>query len=259
MVISHRYRYLFIEMPLTGSYAIRNELCAHYAGEPILEKHSTYPEFVRVASADEIEYFVFGAVRNPLDAMVSSFFKYKTNHKNAFDNAQHALDAHQIDYADIKTYEAIQGMTFSQALMQPAAWRRPYSDMIELSSPDLDFVLRYENLGADFETVLRKLGIEPVRPLPVVNKTAGRNADWASYYEPQIIEEVKTMCGPFMQKWGYEFPDVWGDHTVSQRKQLEFQLVNLMKRTYLIHLRYNDRAYARLLRKLHAALKGVLY
>ncbi|MBA3404443.1 MAG: hypothetical protein H0U13_07160, partial [Gemmatimonadaceae bacterium] len=67
MIISDRHRYLFVELPRTGSTAIHRELCAMYDGEPILQKHATYGDFLKIATDDQRRYFVFSTVRNPLD------------------------------------------------------------------------------------------------------------------------------------------------------------------------------------------------
>ena len=77
MVISHYYKYIFIETPQTGCSAIRNELLENYKGEIILNKHSVYSEFLASASKEEREYFAFSSIRNPLDKHTSSFLKLK--------------------------------------------------------------------------------------------------------------------------------------------------------------------------------------
>ena len=56
MVISHRFKYLFIETPQTGSWAIRDELIKNYHGLPILSKHSVFSEFLEIASEEEKTY-----------------------------------------------------------------------------------------------------------------------------------------------------------------------------------------------------------
>ena len=75
MIISHEYKYLFIEIPLTASWAIQLELCQFYGGAPILHKHATYAEFRNIASEEELNYLVFATVRNPLDKIVSRYHK----------------------------------------------------------------------------------------------------------------------------------------------------------------------------------------
>lgn len=260
MIISHKYKYLFIEIPLTGSWAIRHELCAYYDGQPILHKHASYPEFRKIATDEGKKYFVFATVRNPLDAIVSNFFKYKTDHKGTFSNSEASLKSHIIDYADVKFYEYTQTskITFESAFLRSKVWERPYSDMIEVSSDHLDFVIRYERLQQDFAQVLRLLDVEPVRLVPVTNKTQNRKTNWQSYYTPPMIEKAKRICGPFMQKWDYKFPPEWGDHEVSSIKKLEFRLANIMKKIYLVHFRYNDKPYAQTVRKFHAQLRKIM-
>jgi len=53
MVITRRHKYVFIETPITGSWAIRNELIEFYGGEPILHKHASYRQFAKVAGDHE--------------------------------------------------------------------------------------------------------------------------------------------------------------------------------------------------------------
>tara|TARA_R110002124_G_scaffold175649_1_gene343464 strand:- start:41 stop:211 length:171 start_codon:yes stop_codon:yes gene_type:complete len=56
MIISHKYKYLFVEVPHTGSTSISEELVANYDGHPILKKHSQYIDFLRQASKEEKDY-----------------------------------------------------------------------------------------------------------------------------------------------------------------------------------------------------------
>jgi hypothetical protein len=65
MIISHRHRYVFVEVPRTGSTAVSAELRENYDGHEILRKHASYRDFLRVASEEERGYFTFSAVRNP--------------------------------------------------------------------------------------------------------------------------------------------------------------------------------------------------
>jgi len=54
--------------------------------------------------------------------------------------------------------------------------------------------MRFESLQEDFEKVLGLIGIEPKRPLPVVNRTTERRADFASY-SPEVIPRAKWIFG----------------------------------------------------------------
>lgn len=255
MIISHRYRYLFIENPLTASWAIRRELCEFYGGEPILHKHATYPEFRKIASRDEQRYFVFITVRNPLDVLVSRYLKYKHDHEGAFSDPN-AVNENLADYSDRIKYDFIRETNSPYPVYFLKFYRRPYSDLADISSSRLDFVIHYEQLQEDFTRLLDKLGIEPVRPIPIVNRTSGKKGDWVSYYTPEILPRARQVCGPFIEKWGYSFPDGWGEYRESLISRWKFRWVSGVKNAYIHHFRNNNRPYARLVRRLRAHLLG---
>ena len=253
MVISDTYHYLFIEIPLTASWATRHELCKHYDGRPILHKHASYPEFLKLATREQKGYFVFAAVRNPLDAAVSRYVKYKLNHRKAFSHPE-TLEDLRAEQADVDKFRFIQQMDSGFKEYFARFHRRPYNNIIELSRQHLDFIIRYENLQQDFVNVLRLLRIEPVGPVPLDNKTRGKRRDWTSYYTPDTIEPAKAVFGPFMRRWGYDFPADWGTYSPRLRDELAFRLVGMAQRFYWLQVRYNQAPHARVLRWLKARL-----
>jgi hypothetical protein len=254
MIISDVHRYLFIEIPLTGSWAIRKELCDYYGGRPILHKHASYPEFFAQASTAEKEHFVFATVRNPLDTVVSNYFKVKSNYKSIFTGVE-ALQGLRMEHADLKKYEYVTGSEASFDDYFGKYHHRPYSSMIDLSAGHLDFVIRFEHLQEDFTEVLRRLGIAQVRPVPVLNKTPSKKGNWQAYYSSDAtIEQAKRVCGPFMNRWGYRVPADWGESKVSRMMNMEYRILGKLRATYLLHFRYNNSQYAGLVRRLRAYL-----
>lgn len=253
MVISHRYRYLFVENPLTASWAIRNELLKYYDGEPIRHKHATIQEFLGSATRGEKNYFSFATVRNPLDVLVSRYFKLKTNHKGAFTDPQ-AVESLLVDYSDRRKYEDLHqlGMSFEEAFRR--YWKFPYSDQIELSSNHLDFVIRFERLQQDFSEIMRRLGLRQVRSIPVVNKTREKKEQWESYYTSATIPIAKKACGPFMREWGYEFPEAWGPYRNARLSSIEYFLFSKFRGLYQRRVRFSPTVGAKLIRKLRAYL-----
>lgn len=253
MVISHIHRYLFIETPLTASWAIRNELCEYYGGEPILHKHAAYPEFRKVATREEKSYFVFATVRNPLDKLVSRYFKLKTDHRGAFSDLR-SLKSLQVDHSDLERFRFIKNSDATFESFFSKYCKRPYSDLVDISSDKFDFVIRYERLQEEFAQVLNFLQIEQVRAIPLSNKTEGKKSEWTSYYTLSLVEQAKKVCGPFMQKWGYEFPPGWGSWQASWHSYIGFRLAVAIRSIYSLHFRYNDGAFARVVRRLRASL-----
>ncbi|MCB0110816.1 MAG: sulfotransferase family 2 domain-containing protein [Caldilineaceae bacterium] len=253
MIISHQHRYLFIEIPLTGSWAIRKELCAHYDGMPILHKHATYPEFQRTAEPAELDYFVFAAIRHPLDEIVSRYAKLMSDHKGIFSDRTRTQTL-ETDYSDHEKYKFVHESKADFVTFFRKYHRRPFGDLIDVASDQYDFIIRYECLQEDFAEVLRRLKLEQVRPVPVSNKTAGKRTDWHTYYTPEIRAQAYHVVAPYMKKWGYAFPADWERYPISWRSQLEFSLMTHLRNLYYTHLRYSRRPHAKAVRYLRAWL-----
>ncbi len=253
MVISKEHRYLFIEIPYTASWSIRNELILFYGGQPILHKHATYPEFARIASENELGYFKFAAVRNPLDVTVSRYFRLRTNHNwnYAFPEIGSGLLS---DESDRNKYRQVisRNITFEEFFHRYQ--RRPYNSILSLSEKHIEFVIRYERLQDDFSAVLDMLGLTQIRPIPQLNKTAKREKDWCNYYTRTIIPQAWRQFGPFMRRWDYDFPNSWGKYSFSQWDELRYRLYALGQKVYWRYFRYSETRFGNLGRMIRATL-----
>lgn len=238
MIISHKYKYVFVELPRTGSTAIAAELRENYDSVRILKKHSTYNEFLKVASPEEKKYFVFSSIRNPMDDAVSAYFKYKNDHKNNYsDPAKLGRTKVWARYVDKSKFNYIHSNDASFPDFFLKFYFIPYNNWSELLHEKFDFVIRFENLAEDFAKALELIGIEQKRPLPLINKTAGKNQDFTCHYTPKTVSRAKHVFGPFMEKWDYEFPVEWGNCAVPWRSRVEFEFFNVFRRFYWNHLR----------------------
>lgn len=234
MIISHKHKYVFVEYPRTGTTAVSKELCMNYDGKRILRKHSTYQEFLKKATPEEKQYFVFTSVRNPLDDAVSHFFKLKTDQRERYTNRQKVRNGKRLaEFLDVFLYRYIA----KNDIDFPTYFRKfhviPYNTWSSLAIKRYDYVMRFENLQEDFATVLQKLSIEPVRPLPHRNVTGGRKKEYWMYYTPEIIPRARRIYGPYMKQWGYEFPAAWGDQPqIPFWNQAEYQFFTFFRRLY---------------------------
>ena len=251
MIFSEGNKYLFIEIPLTASWAIHHELRNYYGGKPILHKHASYAEFEANYPEQANNLFVFAAVRNPLDEIVSHFFKLKSNHKNAFSNPESASQL-LMDYVDYAKFEFVRDPEVDFADYFRKFHRHPFGSLVDIRSDRFDYVIRYEDLQAGFSEALSRLNLKQERLLPLVNKTEGRSKSWLDYYTEDIQGQAMRVCGPFMAKWGYEFPPGWDQKRSRSTNTLEYRVYTLIRNYYLTHFRYKDTSTSRFVRKLRA-------
>lgn len=231
MVISHRYKYVFIELPRTGSTAISKELQEFYDGERILKKHARYSEFLAQASDEEKKYFAFSGIRNPMDRTLSFYFKLKNDHKNRFSSMKSKKEYLKDIYFK-RLYDLVQdpNVTFQDYFLK--RFTLPYDDWSSLDHHRMNAIIRFENMTEDFDATLRNIGIEPVRQLPKGNATKGREeAGFESYFEPVKDHAVKIF-GPFMKQSGYEFPAEWNVSEIPTSSERRFKLLKLVRKPF---------------------------
>ena len=243
LIISHKHKYLFVELPQTGTSAISEELCKYYDGMRILKKHATYQDFLN-AIPEGKDYFVFSCIRNPLDKIVSTFLKIKTNHKGKYDNPIYwSRNGGFISDRRIKAFNLLKGTDFGFSIYFKKFYIFPYDDMSCLSHKQFDFIIRFENIQHDFSELLELLGLQQIRQLPVVNRTSEKEKDYLSYYTPDMYKRVVRIFGPYMQKWDYDFPATWGRHSIPWYSRFLFETLCIVRR----HFRWSSAAYAQVL------------
>jgi len=223
MIISHEYRYLFVEVPHAGTAAVSQELCANYAGHRVLQQHSHHFEFLRCATPEEKTYFVFSGVRNPLDEAVRIYLNYKHTAPASLARNDDGVSLSNLRrYAFIRNNKADFGTYFKKF------YQLPYTSLGSLSHQYSNYVLRFESLQEDFSTLLDLLGIGQRRPLP----TASNTADFLSYYTPEVIGQARWVFGPFMERWNYAFPTEWGSDSVHWMSHAEFHVLEELRTFY---------------------------
>jgi len=231
MIISHKYKFLFIGLPFSASSAIIKELHANYEGKPYLRKHSLYHEFIKVATKKEKGYFVFAVLRNPMEIAVTVYEKMKANAKGNFtnpdlfnENGGHITKNHRIRFNYIKDNNA----TFQEYFLQFHS--KPYDNYSSMTIDNCDFVIRHENIAADYLLALNKAGVEAPFSLPVANKTAGKKNDLSGYYTKEIRKKAIYVFGPFLAKYNYSFPEKWGAVNTPVLSTVKFKIMGFLRR-----------------------------
>jgi len=213
MIISHKYKYLFIQLEKTASTAIAKELRRNYEGIPILWKHARYEDFLKIATPEEKKYFVFAGIRNPLDIVVSRYYLRKLG----IGNKQNKIILKRHNF--IKENDADFSSFFKKFYSN-----KIYNDWKTKKFNSLDYIYRYENLQEDFSKVLKKLGIKQKGVIPLINKTPEKEDNFESYYSKDIQPRVKIVFGRYIKKWGYRFPKDWKEPTIWEKISISIPL-----------------------------------
>ncbi|CAN5534346.1 hypothetical protein BH23CHL6_BH23CHL6_06950 [soil metagenome] len=236
MIVSDEHRYVFVELPRTGSTAVSTELRESYGGREILGKHSTYRDFLRIATPEQKGYFVFSGIRNPLDVAISRYVQLKTNKGQRFTDPIKLADRDTaVERLENRVYRWVHENDASFEHFLGRWYVLPYDTWASLDHKRMDMVLRFEHLADDFAEVLRRLGLDQVRPLPVVNPTLAREREYESYYTPGAIRRATWTFGPYMQEWGYSFPESWGSVRVPWWSRLLQRVVRVGRGIYWRH------------------------
>jgi hypothetical protein len=240
MIISHVHKYVFVELPFTGTTSIRSALLEHYNGIRILHRHATYNEFYRTATPEQKKYFVFSCIRNPLDVAVTDYAKHKSGFGEKVNvrikkskGMRRLINGYRLGKID---FAMDANADFSDYFLR--YYKLPYDDWSAVSHARCDFVIRFERLQEDFEKALELIGIkEKITNLPVTNKTAGKQDDFLSSYSAEAIARAKYVFAPYMDKWNYQFPLEWGEATTSWRTRKQYEALNLFRKFGWLHLK----------------------
>ena len=217
MLLSHRYKFLFVHIAKTGGTSVRAALAplrwrdplywlafpchrlSHLTGHRVGTK---FPRHAKIIAAKEMlpqEYFEqlfkFVFVRNPWDLQVSSYHHIRRERPR--------LLAGINDFA-----------SFLRWKVDP---ERPYQYHIDTSIDlqsdyvkDLngriivDFIGRYERLQEDFDEVCRRLKLHG-RRLPHKRQAKDRDSDYRRYYDEATAELVARHFRPDIEAFGYRF------------------------------------------------------
>lgn len=216
MLLSYRYKFLFVHIAKTGGTSVRAALererwkdayriplliCSRLSALTGHRLGVKFPRHAKIIAAKEMlprelfeELFKFAFVRNPWDLQVSSYHHIRRERPHLMEH--------------IKDFPG-----FIRWKLDP---ERPYhyivDTSIELQSDYLrdlsgkiivDFIGHYENLQADFDAVCARLGI-PQRALPHRRQARGR-ADYRSYYDDLTAELVANHFRRDIEAFGYTF------------------------------------------------------
>ena len=185
MVISDKYRTIFIHIPKTGGTSIRfslyemDDACRDgsewFTSNPAFRAHLTAQQiFDRIP--DWYKYKSFAIVRNPWDRLVS-----------------------------VWAYLTKGSISFSDFVLNPPSYAqqylRPQTDYVlatDNHSPLPTYVGRYENLKRDFARITKSKAILP-------HVQISTHLPYQYYYTPNLVQYVADKYAHDITMFGYHF------------------------------------------------------
>jgi hypothetical protein len=215
-MISLEKKFLFIHIPKTAGNSIQNILNIYSEDKIIsekknqdgidrfgikndkydIEKHSTLTDYKKTLEKDVYDsLFKFSTIRNPWARMISYYFSpHRGNvkwNRNEFINLVNQAPTLG-DY--IKEYSLYDRMLSRVGFNSGHSSKR--------LDADVDFLIRFENLNADFKDLCKTLDI-PFTPLPKTNVSIRKH--FSKYYDRELVEIVQKKFREEIEFENYEF------------------------------------------------------
>lgn len=215
MIVSDVYKYVFLAVPRTGSNAVAKELVSNYCGYEVLWHHALYKDFLKIATSEQREYMIFFGVRNPLNTSISGYYKYLTDHRGVYSKQRMMKGGRAQKYVGYFGDQAryrylLKNPDFEAYFLR--FYRYPYANWSLLYKDIATYVLRHENIGEDFRSMLRCIGADMIRELPSENATTKAQSEPSELFVTETVRKrAKGVFSGFMQEWDYDFPSDWAE------------------------------------------------
>jgi hypothetical protein len=225
-LISRRHGFLFIMAPRTGCTAVANALSRNLGAERIPaadilrpngriavpSKHTRLPQLLQaglLTAEERRELFVFATVRNPFDSLVSLYIKKSAQYQRLLKDPSSWVFkvpgyAEDMEYCRTHSFEE-----WILKTCWPRWWERSVRagrrSMLSRYADGVDFVMRFETLQRDLDSVMERVGVAEAIEVPRMNPTKERPSDYRSYYSPRARRAVEYTFRDDLQKYGYSF------------------------------------------------------
>jgi hypothetical protein len=217
MLLSIKYKFLFVHIAKTGGTSVRTSLqslrwrdpwyypmflCSrfsHLSGHRIGSK---FPRHSKIIAAKEMlpaeffdSLFKFSFVRNPWDLQVSSFHHIKRERPNF-------LFGHD-DFESFMRFKFDPHREYQFHIDTSLQLQSDY--LVDLHGNILvDFIGKYESLQDDFSQACERIGIKDIT-LPHKREAKDRKKDYRSYYTDETAELVAKHFEQDIRLLNYQF------------------------------------------------------
>lgn len=209
MIVNHDYKFVFVQIPHTGSTEIGRFLVEELGSEEILLKHSYLHELFVLKPKIYKNYFIFGAKRNPLDERVSIYSKYCSNHLGLYSKPENKkLIKGNYFIRQIANDVRTNNLTYEEYFLKYI--NRAYLSPVQIHQSRYDAIMKFETLQEDFSSIMEYFKISSSK-LQHSNKTNKPETSFMDYYRTNEIRSRALKCfGYSLNALSYEMPFVKG-------------------------------------------------
>lgn len=201
IMISHKYKLIFIHIPRTGGTSIEKAILNNRSGWWGIHapsKHLNAYSAKKIYKSYWDDYFKFTFVRNPWDRMVS-MLKYGSFYGVHLSKDERITIDDYLKYFKKIEYDR-RFFNFSQIKDTQTQDGAVYGNII---GEDMNFVGKFETLDQDFETLCELTNIPKVR-LPKIEQSLNRK-NYKKYYNEENKLLVKEKYRIDIEKYNYIF------------------------------------------------------
>jgi len=196
MIISHKYKYIFLHTQKNAGSSIRHVLIENYNGKRI-GQHTDARSARKILGRKVFnDYCKFAVVRNPYSRVVSWYnvlLKIGDGKKGHLIIKPKSFEDYILNQKDI--YKDMYRRTHE-------LWRTQWDFLNINGKLDLDHIIRYENLTSDCFFVFWQLATKRSIEMPHL-KHWGDGNDWEKYYTPELKEIVYNKFKKDFEEFGY--------------------------------------------------------
>ena len=205
-IISHKYRFIYVEVPKAASRTIlrvlrRGDLEIQSSTLPLSELLQSEPDLKK--------YHRFSSVRNPWSRLVSTWRNKILDPENPqIVNNTRGLQK-GMKFADF--LEVLMNSPIGNDLFADRHWKSQYTFISDQDgNPLVDTICRMENLAEDLQQVFEVIGLPDLIPdsLPRLNVTRKKDEDfftYREYFSPEQKNQVSRRYSTDIMNFDYSF------------------------------------------------------
>ncbi|RFA30109.1 sulfotransferase [Alkalilimnicola ehrlichii] len=219
MLLSLRYRFLFVHIAKTGGTSVRTALSRYryngrygmlaFAADKLdqLSGHrigAKFPRHAKAIAAKEMlprevyeQLFKFVFVRNPWDLQVSSFHHIRRERPQL-------MGPYHDDFEGFLRWKLDPERPYQYHIDTSIERQSDY--IVDLDGNVIvDFIGRYESLNEDYQWICQRIGLANDEPLPHKRQAKDRQNDYRRYYSDATAELVAQHFARDIELFGYSF------------------------------------------------------